>query len=437
MTPDSRRRIPATDALLDLAGQSLDLGAPHVHARVKALINDLQAAARRGEIPGEELPQRLRAALRDPPGLRPVLNATGVVVHTNLGRAPLSEAATEAVVAAAGYVDVELDLATGARAPRGEGARAALLRACPAAEDALIVNNGAAALILAITALAGTGEVIVSRGELVEIGGGFRLPELLTATGATLREVGTTNRTHASDYTAALGPRAAAVLKVHPSNFTVSGFTAAVDLADLAGVARPAGLPLIADLGSGLLHPEPALPEEPDVTAALGAGADLVIVSGDKLLGGPQAGIVLGRADLIARLRSHPLARAVRADKLTFAALEATLNSPQPPPVTRALAASSDQLRARTEALAAQVGGEVVRHEGRVGGGGAPGVALAGWALRLPEHLAARLRTGSPPVLARTHGGACLIDLRCVPPAAEPDLVRAIHAALNAGPGRA
>ncbi|MEO8814153.1 MAG: L-seryl-tRNA(Sec) selenium transferase, partial [Mycobacterium sp.] len=359
------------------------------------------------------------------------LNATGVVVHTNLGRAPLSAAAIEALVTASGYVDVELDLATGTRSARGAAARAALLAACPAAQDALVVNNGAAALVLATTALAAGKEVVVSRGELIEIGAGFRLPDLIASTGAKLREVGTTNRTHLRDYADALGPQTGCLLKVHPSNFRVAGFTAAVGLAELRPLAREHGVPLVADLGSGLLAPDPLLPDEPDAATALAYGADVVTASADKLLGGPQAGLLLGRADAVARLARHPLARAVRADKLALAALEATLNG-GPTPVFEALHADADRLLVRAERLAHAVGATVVAHDGRVGGGGAPGVPLPGWAVRLPEEAAARLRGGDPAVLARVHDGACLVDLRCVPDAADDRLLAAVRAALSA-----
>ena len=428
---DPRRGIPRTDALLALPAvlaARTRLG-DHV---VRALVRDAQDRARRGELSPELVESTVLEGISDGCGttLRPVLNATGVVVHTNLGRAPLSGAAVAALVAASGYVDVELDLATGARSKRGVAARAALLAACPAAEDALVVNNGAAALVLATTALAAGREVVVSRGELIEIGAGFRLPDLIASTGATLREVGTTNRTHLHDYADALGPQTGCILKVHPSNFAIHGFTAAVDLPELRPLASEHGVPLVADLGSGLLAPDPLLPGEPDAATALADGADVVTGSGDKLLGGPQAGLALGRTEVITRLARHPLARAVRADKLTLAALEATVAGPAPP-VTQALHADPDRLRARTERLAAAVGAGVIAHDGRVGGGGAPGVPLAGWAVRLPEAAAARLRTGDPAVLPRLHDGACLLDLRCVPEADDERLLAAVRAALD------
>jgi L-seryl-tRNA(Ser) seleniumtransferase len=321
-------------------------------------------------------------------------------------------------------VDVEYDVATGERARRGRGALAALADAVPDAGDVLVVNNGAAALVLATTALAAGREVVVSRGELVEIGDGFRLPDLIASTGARLREVGTTNRTHLSDYADAVGPETGCILKVHPSNFRVEGFTSEVDVAALAGL----GVPVVADTGSGLLAPDPLLPGEPDVATALRAGASVVTCSGDKLLGGPQAGLVLGVADVVARLRRHPLARALRVDKTTLAALEATLRGPRTP-AWDALRADPDRLLARATALAGAVGGEVVPSDGVVGGGGAPGLALPGWAVALPAAYAEALRTGDPCVVARVDHGRCLVDLRCVPEASDGAVTAAVLAA--------
>src|SRR6185312_12059541 len=423
---DARRLIARTDQLLALP--AVRSARERLGDRVvRTVVRDLQERARRGELAPADIEPALRAELADrgPTTLRPVLNATGVVVHTNLGRAPLSAAAVDALVTAAGYVDVELDLASGQRSRRGAAARAALLAACPDAEDALVVNNGAAALVLATTALAAGREVVVSRGELVEIGAGFRLPDLIASTGARLREVGTTNRTRLQDYAGAVGPGTGCLLKVHPSNFRVEGFTGSVTIAELRALAEEHRIPLVADLGSGLLAPDPLLPDEPDAASALAAGADVVTASGDKLLGGPQAGLLLGRTDAIGTIARHPLARAVRADKLALAALEATLTAGCAP-VRLALHADADLLRRRAEQLAAGIGSatttqvDVVAHDGRVGGGGAPGVPLRGWAVRLPEWVAAPLRTGSPAVLPRLHHGACLLDLRCVPRGRRP-----------------
>ena len=426
---DPRRRIPRTDAVLAdprLRAARERLG----DALVKGVVHAAQDRARHGAIGIEDvLDDALNALPATASSLRPVLNATGVVLHTNLGRAALSPAAVAAVTAAAGAVTVEYDVATGTRGRRGGAVVDALLDLVPPAEDALVVNNGAAALVLAATALAAGREVVVSRGELVEIGDGFRIPDLLVSTGARLREVGTTNRTHLDDYRNAIGPDTGFVLKVHPSNFTLQGFTADVPVGALAEL----GAPVVADIGSGLLQPEPALRAEPDATTWLAAGASLVTASGDKLLGGPQAGLLLGRRDIVHRLRRHPLARALRVDKLTLAALEATVTGP-PTPTAAALHADADALRERADRLAAELAGagvpvRVVRCDGRVGGGGAPGVALPGWAVQLPEELAAALRTGEPCVVARVERGACLLDLRCVPAADDARLRTAVMAA--------
>jgi L-seryl-tRNA(Ser) seleniumtransferase len=426
---DPRRRIPRTDVVLAdprLAAALTRLG----RDRVKAAVVAAQHRARRGEITPEQVHAAAAADLAAPPGgLRPVLNATGVVLHTNLGRAALSPAAVDALRTAAGHTDVELDLATGRRARRGRDALAALADAVPHAEAVHVVNNGAAALVLAATALAAGAEIVVSRGELVEIGDGFRLPDLLVSTGARLREVGTTNRTALADYAAAVGPHTAFVLKVHPSNFQVTGFTAAVPVADLATL----GVPVVVDIGSGLLTGDPLLPDEPDATTALRAGAALVTASGDKLLGGPQAGLLLGRADLVQRLRRHPLARALRVDKLTLAALHATLHGP-PTPTRQALTADPDDLRRRAEhtrdlLTGAGLPADVTPTVSVVGGGGAPGVTFDSWAVTLPAGYARPLRTGDPPVLGRIEGGRLLLDLRCVPPEADGALTDAVRRA--------
>jgi L-seryl-tRNA(Ser) seleniumtransferase len=353
-----------------------------------------------------------------------------VLVHTNLGRSPLSPAAVEAITAAAGTTDVELDLVTGRRGPRGEAAIAALLAAVPAAGAAIVVNNCAAALALVATALGQGRELVLARGELVEIGDGFRIPELLTATGARLREVGTTNRVTLGDYRGALGPETGAVIKVHPSNFVVRGFTRQVEVAELAGALAGTGTPLVADIGSGLLRPSPVLPDEPDLQSALADGADLVLASGDKLLGGPQAGLVLGRAELVQKLRRHPLYRALRVDKTTLAALEATLRGPLAP-VQEMLAADLHGLRARAQALAdrftaAGVDAVVVEAEARVGGGGAPEHPLPSVAVSLPPSLADPLRLGSPPVVGYVDGDRTLLNLRSLPPSGDDALAAAV-----------
>jgi L-seryl-tRNA(Ser) seleniumtransferase len=428
MPNDPRRRVPRTDTLLAdprLAEAERVLG----RALVKSVIADAQQRARVGEIEPDRVVEHAVAALpATASSLRPVINATGVVVHTNLGRAPLSRAAMDAVVAASGPTDVEFDLATGRRARRGRGALAALARAVPVAGGVHVVNNNAAALLLTALALAPGKEIVLSRGELVEIGDGFRIPELLASTGSRLREVGTTNRTSVRDYADAIGPETGFVLKVHPSNFHVSGFTSAVDVAELAPELRKLDVTLVVDIGSGLLTPHPVLPDEPDATSMLADGADLVTASGDKLLGGPQAGLLFGRAELIERLRRHPAARALRVDKLTLAALEATLIGP-PPPVAQALAADVARLRARAESLAAALpGAKAVDCVAAVGGGGAPGVQLPSAAVSLPESYAAALRAGSPPVVGRLEGGRCLLDLRTVAPDEDELVLAAVRA---------
>ena len=349
-----------------------------------------------------------------------MLNATGVVLHTNLGRAPLSAAAVEALVAAAGTTDVELDLATGRRARRGRGALAALAAAVPAAEAVHVVNNGAAALVLAATALAAGREIVVSRGELVEIGDGFRLPDLLASTGARLREVGTTNRTHPRRLRATPSARETGfVLKVHPSNFVVTGFTRSVGGRPSSPTARPC--PSSPTSARACSRPTRCCPTSPTRPARCAAGADLVTASGDKLLGGPQAGLLLGRAELVERLRRHPLARALRVDKLTLAALEATLTGPRTPTAAGAARPTARRCAARAGALAARlVAGRrpapcVVPSDAVVGGGGAPGTPLPscrGGAAAGVRRAAAHRRR--PPVArAGVERGRLLLDLRC------------------------
>jgi len=424
---DPRRHVPRTDVLLAdprLAEAERVLG----RALVKSVVAQAQQRARAGEIePGQVAEYALAALPAGAASLRPVINATGVVVHTNLGRAPLSKAALDAVVTAGGATDVEFDLESGRRARRGRGALAALAAAVPTAGGVHVVNNNAAALLLAAMTLAPGKEIVISRGELIEIGDGFRLPELMASTGSRIREVGTTNRTHLHDYQDAIGPDTGFLLKVHPSNYQVTGFTSAVPVAELAGL----GMPLVVDIGSGLLTPHPLLPDEPDATTVLRAGADLVAASGDKLLGGPQAGLLFGDAGLIERLRRHPAARALRVDKLTLAALEATLVGP-PPPVARALAVDVADLRTRAGQLAQQIPeAQAVDCTAAVGGGGAPDVRLPSAAVSLPESCAAPLRTGTPAVVGRLEGGRCLLDLRTVAPEDDEKLLDAVKACMS------
>ena len=428
--------MPRTDVVLAepvLAAAVERLGRP----LVKRVVAAAQQRVRDGSLAPADVVAEVLVRLPDTAAsLRPVLNATGVLLHTNLGRAPLSAAAVQALGTAAGTCDVELDLGTGGRGQRGAGALAALAEAVPAAGGVHVVNNGAAALVLAATALAAGREIVIARGELVEIGAGFRIPDLLVATGARLREVGTTNRVRLDDYAAALGPATGFVLKVHPSNFQITGFTSSVPVAELAGLGD---VPVVADIGSGLLTPHPALPDEPDAATTLAHGADLVTASGDKLLGGPQAGLLLGSAELVTRLRRHPLARALRVDKLTLAALEATLRGPATP-TAQALAAEAATLQHRATVLAVElaargVAAAAVPSQATVGGGGAPGVTLDSAALSLPECFAAALRAGTPPVLGRIEHGRCLLDLRAVPAAQDAVLRDAVLAAGRSGPG--
>ena len=426
-----RRAVPRTDRLLaepKLQEASAALGP----AVVKDAVRAAQQRVRDGDLsPDDVLVAVMESLPTTATSLRPVLNATGVVVHTNLGRAPLSKAAVQALVLAAGNTDVELELDTGRRGRRGAGAVEALLAACPEAEAAHVVNNNAAALALLATAHAGR-EVVVARGELVEIGDGFRIPELLTAAGLVLREVGTTNRVRLEDYADAIGDDTAFVLKVHPSNFVVSGFTSSVPVEALGGLA----VPLVVDIGSGLLGPHRRLPDEPDAATVLRRGADLVTASGDKLLGGPQCGLMLGRADLVHRLRRHPVARAFRVDKLTLAALEATLRGPLPP-VRRALDSDVGDLRRRAEDIARRldamgIAGQAVTSTAAVGGGGAPGVDLASAAIALPESLAEALRRGEPAVMGRVEHDRLLLDLIAVDPDDDVTLLQAVQSAVTA-----
>jgi L-seryl-tRNA(Ser) seleniumtransferase len=439
---DPRRQVPRTDVVLAdprLVAAREQLGG----ALVKQAVARAQDLARSGAISPADVADTAAATL--PPTaatLTPVINATGVLVHTNLGRAPLSAAARDAVQAAAGCTDVEFDLASGKRGRRGAGALEALARAVPAAAAVHVVNNNAAALVLAATALAAGREIIVSRGELIEIGDRFRLPDLLQSTGARIREVGTTNRTALADYQQAISADTAFILKVHPSNYVIEGFTASAGVADLAGL----GVPVVGDIGSGLLRPSPVLPDEPDADTWLRAGAGLVTASGDKLLGGPQAGLLLGEREAVTRLARHPLARALRVDKLTLAALEATLNGPLPP-VRQAMIATESSLAARAEALAgrlalAGVDCSAVPTASAVGGGGGPGVTLPSAALSLPEPLAAVLRSGAavrrgdvPAVAGRVEGGRLLLDLRAVAPADDERLAEAVLAATGTRAG--
>ena len=401
---------PRLEALAEVHGREALLAA--ARRTLERAREEIRAGHDPGELP-ERVERELAAHLR--PRLRRVLNATGVLVHTNLGRAPLAEAALARVTeVGAGYSNLEYDVERGERGSRQDHL-APLLERLTGAEAALVVNNNAAAVLLALAALAEGREVVVSRGELIEIGDGFRIPDVLARSGARLVEVGTTNRTRASDYEAAIGPETALLLRVHQSNFRVVGFTERPDLQALGRIAKRAGLPLVDDLGSGALAP---VGDEPTPAESLRAGADLVCFSGDKLLGGPQAGIAVGRAGLVEKLRRHPLQRALRADKLTLAALEGTLQLALDPetrdeiPVLRMLHEPLEAVRSRAERLSALVSGEVEETVARVGGGALPLAELPSFACAVEEELADALRLGEPPVIAVVRDGRTLLDCR-------------------------
>ena len=438
------------DALLrSEAGRraAADFGRPVIKWAVQEVLLAARADAARDREPPEDEVLLARAAglaARTSYGLARVINATGVVLHTGLGRAVLPPGAVRAAAGAAqGYADLEVDRETGRRGKRTTRAEQ-LLRALTRAEAAFVVNNNAAAVLLVLAALARRREVVVSRGELIEIGGEFRLPDIMAASGSKLVEVGTTNRTRLTDYRSALTPRTALILKVHPSNYRVTGFAHSPAASELATLASRAAVPFAYDVGSGLLERFPGIPdEEPAATDALAAGADLVTFSGDKLLGGPQAGIVVGRRQLIERLRRNPLARALRVDKMQVAALESVLRiyateGRSGVRVWRMLEAPAAGLRARARTIAAAFeAAEARASEAVVGGGSVPGYAMPSWSVALPssspERMAARLRTGTPPVFCRIEGQVLLFDLRTVDPVDDDRLARAIRYALEQG----
>ena len=428
------RDLPSVDRLL--ADDSIaPLAAQHgrrlvVRAVRNALVHareDVQAGGDVGDLVHRVLNQ---LGTLEVPRLRRSLNATGVLVHTNLGRAPLAEEALERVVEIGrGYSNLEYDLTGGARGSRQDHV-APLLRDLTGAEAALVVNNNAAAILLALAALAEGREVIVSRGELIEIGDGFRIPDVLVRSGAKLVEVGTTNRTRLADYEQAVGERTAAILRVHQSNFRMVGFTEQSSLREIAALAERRGLVLVDDLGSGLLD---ELADEPSPRSSLDAGAHLVCFSGDKLLGGPQAGIVVGRADLIERLRRHPLQRALRPDKLTLAALEGTLalyrsGRQAEIPVPRMLREDLSDVRARAERLASLTGGAVESTVARVGGGALPLTELPSFACALELELAEGLRGADPPVIGIVRDGRLLLDCRTLTDAEAEEAAEAVRA---------
>ena len=415
------RDLPSVDELV--RGNSDPLAV----AAARDVLERAREEIRSGSEPGDlqvRLDEALASARR--PALRRVLNATGVIVHTNLGRAPLAQAALDRIVDASGFSNLEYDLSSGSRGSRQDHL-APLLRRLTGAEAAIVVNNNAAAMLLALAALAEGREVVVSRGELIEIGDGFRIPDVLARSGARLVEVGTTNRTRAADYERAVGPETALLLRVHQSNFRLIGFTEQPRLEELAAVARRHELPLLDDLGSGALDD---VDGEPTPAAALAAGADLVCFSGDKLLGGPQAGIVAGRADLVEQLRRHPLHRALRSDKLTLAALEGTLSlyldRPEEIPVLRMLREPVDAVRGRAERLAGATGGAVEETVARVGGGALPLAELPSFACAVEEELAAALRAHEPPVIAVVRDARTLLDCRTLTDAEANEVAQAV-----------
>lgn len=444
---DARRALPSVGVLLESGGLKSVL-AHYPRSVVVAAIRDAIAHARAGasapESPDEwasAVAARVAEATR--PTLRPVINATGVILHTNLGRAPLAEEALAAIAAAArGYSTLEYDIDTGGRGSRHAHCQS-LLAELTGAEDALIVNNCAAALLLALSALADGKDAIVSRGELIEIGGSFRIPDIMAESGAALVEVGTTNRTHADDYIRACGERTGAIVKIHRSNFTVEGFVSEVPIERLAPIAAERDIPVIFDLGSGLVHSlaDAGLKGEPLVSEGVASGAALVLFSADKLLGGPQAGIIVGKRSAVSRLRAHPLARAMRVDKLTISALAATLALYREPelareriPILKMLTATPEEIGSRARHVAAALRARGVEAEtletiATIGGGAFPSSRIASCAVALGgpvETLEQRLRTGTPHVVGRILEGRLLLDMRTVMPSDVDVLIEAV-----------
>jgi L-seryl-tRNA(Ser) seleniumtransferase len=444
------RSLPSVDQLLQTPEVSelvARYGRPLTLEALRLCLDEVRASyAPGGPVPGDTaLLVRAGELLLawTAPSMQPVINATGVVLHTNLGRAPLSGAAMQAAVAVGmGYSTLEYDLDKGQRGSRLLHAEALLCR-LTGAEAAMVVNNNAAALLLALTALARRRSVVIARTQLVEIGGGFRVPDVMAQSGARLVEVGTTNRVHSSDYETALEGRPALFLHVHRSNFRLLGFTSEPALVEIARLAHQAGLPLVDDLGSGALLDTAryGLSHEPMVQESLANGADLVCFSGDKLLGGPQAGIIVGRLDLLAKLKKHPLARALRLDKLCLAALSATLlhylkdEAEREIPVWRMLSTSLEQIRLRAQAWAQLLDqGEVVPGESTVGGGSLPGETMPTWLLSLsvrsPNRSLARLRQASPPIIARLENDHVVLDPRTILPEQDQALLAGLKACL-------
>lgn len=449
---DPRRALPSVTSLLD-GDHARALLERHPRSIVVAAIRETVQAARAGSRDTADESDwnaaiDLRLALASRPSLRPVYNATGVILHTNLGRAPLAASAIAAIVeTAAGFTNLEYDLGEGRRGSRYVHC-VSLLTELTGAEDAIVVNNCASALVLSLSALARGRETIVSRGELVEIGGSFRVPDIMQRSGALLVEVGTTNRTHLDDYVRAITPRTGAIAKIHRSNFTLSGFVAETDVRSLAPVGREHDLPVIHDLGSGLLVDlgEYGLSGEPTARSALAAGATLVLMSGDKLLGGPQAGIIVGSRDAIARLRKDPFARAMRVDKMTIAALGATLGLYREParalreiPALAMITASHAEIRARCQRLAglladAGVAASVVDSEATVGAGAFPASVIRSAAIAIDgdaQSIELSLRTGDIPVIVRIAGDRVMLDMRSVPAGDDAAFTRAVTGSLG------
>jgi len=449
---DTRRELPSVSTLLQTA-RIRELLEQHPRRVVlDAIRHTLDAARTSGatRVTEQEWASSIALAVEDANrrSLRPVINATGVVIHTNLGRAPLADVAIRAIEEVArGFSNLEYDLASGKRGSRYTHC-VDLLRQLTGAEDALVVNNCAAAMVLTLNGLAQKKEVLVSRGELVEIGGSFRIPDIMARSGARLVEVGTTNRTHDDDYRRAITPKTAAIVKVHRSNFAIEGFTAEVSVEKLVFIAAEHGLPVIQDLGSGLMLvlEEFGLSGEPTAQIAVKSGASLVLMSGDKLLGGPQAGIILGDAAIIAKLRKNPLTRAMRVDKLTLSALEATLRlyldrdrALRDIPVLAMLTATVDSLQNRADSLAKalrsnKVEASVIETEASVGGGAFPTARIESRAIALEanaERTEAALRRGDPPVIGRIEADRLLLDLRSVRPAEDATLQAAVLKAVS------
>lgn len=455
MTPDDRkhlRLLPAVERVLNspqVAAISAQFGRSTVTDWVRQVLREMRDSRTEGLVGEAEevegfVVQRVGEAAQSAAAqrLRKVINATGIVIHTNLGRAPLAPAAVDAMIAAAAATNLEVDMATGRRGRRGATVEA-LCQQVTGAEAALVVNNCAAATLLTLQTLAAGREVVISRGQLIEIGGSFRLPDVFRQAGAELREVGTTNRTRIADYAAAIGPTTAALMRVHPSNYRISGFSESVAIGEMAKLGEAHQLPVIDDIGSGCLYnlSRFGLVDEPLVSDSLAAGADVVLFSGDKLLGGPQCGVIVGRSEVLAKLRANPLCRALRVDKLTLAALQATLEihragrAFEEIPVLRQLSLGADEIRKRAEQMVDRLRTHVTSSNAFAveevssapGGGALPELSIPSWAIAIgsgsADHVAKQLRSGKPAVFGRVRDGRVLLDLRTVMPEDDKSLV--------------